>query len=177
MFFILIGGLLVAVSAGALASLPYRLAKKPVPRGLMPIIGGISLLVFVLWNDYSWYSRTIAELPERVAVVETFTYSGALQPWTLIKPRINRFTAVDRASIQRNEALPGYVMADIIFVQRYQPTLQARQIFDCADTRRADLTDSTEFDERGMPQNVNLVDLEDDHPLIPIVCAEPAPIG
>lgn len=170
MVFILIGAVLIAICAAALAALPFRLRGRKVPRGVPPIAAGIALVVFVLWNDYSWYSRTVGALPDRVTVVESLTYTSPMQPWTYLWPRTNRFSAVDRASIRRNDSLPDFVMTDVLFVQRYQPTLQASQIFDCAAGRRADLTDATQFDDRGMPQNAAWVDLEPDFPLLDIVC-------
>lgn len=172
MIFILIGGFLVALSAAALAALPFRLARRPVPRSVPVLAGGLALFAFVIWNDYSWYQRTRAELPERVSVISTLTYSDPVQPWTLVVPRVDRFTAIDRASIRRNADLPDFAIAEVLFVQRYQPTLRARQIFDCARMRRADLTDRTQFGDDGMPQDVVWVELDENDPMIVTVCQE-----
>ncbi|WP_099864139.1 hypothetical protein [Pararhizobium haloflavum] len=170
MIFILIGALLVAISAAALITLPFRLTRRKTPKGLPPLAAGIALVAFVVWNDYSWYGRTAGELPEQVAIVDSLDYQGPLQPWTYIVPRTNRFTAVDRSAIRRNEQLPGYAMFDLIFVQRYEPTLQTRQIVDCQGGRRADLTNETTYADDGMPQNVVWVSLEENDPLLEIVC-------
>lgn len=170
MLFILLGGLLVALSAAAIVTIPFRLTGRKTPKPLLPLSAGLALVVFVIWNDYSWYSRTAGELPERVSVVNSFTYSGALQPWTLVLPRVNRFTAIDTASIRRNDDLPGHAMAEVLFVQRYQPTLSARQIFDCEGSRRADLTNATTFSDDGMPENAVWVQLDEDDRLLQTVC-------
>jgi hypothetical protein len=173
MFMILIGAILVGISAAAISMLPFRLMGRKTPKGLPPIAAGLSLVAFVLWNDYSWFDRTAGELPDRVAVVEKFGYSAAIQPWTLVWPRTNRFSAIDRATIRRNEALPGYAMAEVVFVQRYQPTLRTTQFFDCTGMRRADLVNDTRFSEDGMPENAVWVALDEDDAMLEIVCDTP----
>jgi hypothetical protein len=172
MILFLLGAALAAIGAAALAVLPFRLAGRKVPRALPPIAVGFAVILFVIWNDYAWFPRASAALPEKVEVVETLAEKHAARPWTFIVPRVHRFTALDRTSIRRDEAPAGYAIAEVLFVQRAQPILRARQIFDCPGVRRADLTEGTEFAENGMPQEVVWVKVEPEDPLFVAICSE-----
>jgi hypothetical protein len=172
MYLILIGAVLVAISAAAIFSLGFRLLGRPVPKGILPVVAGVALATFVVWNDYSWFDRTAAELPEQVVILDTYSYSGAWQPWTYLVPRINRFTALNRDAVRRNANLPGMVMADLLLVARYEPVRTATQMIDCAGARRADVTNSTRFGDDGMPENVAWIELEPAHPILQAVCQD-----
>jgi hypothetical protein len=170
MILFLLGAVLVALGAAALTGLSFRLARRKAPRALPPLAAALALVLFVVWNDYAWFPRARAALPEEADVVETLAERGAVRPWTLIVPRISRFTALDRTGFGRDEAPEGYAIAEVFFVQRAQPVLSARQIFDCRTIRRADLTERTEFAENGMPLEVVWVEVEREDPLFVAVC-------
>lgn len=172
MIFILIGALLVGITAAAFAALPFRLAKKPVPRGVLPIAGGIALLTFVLWNDYSWFARTRDALPERIVVLNSDRYSGLWQPWTYLYPRVNGFTAVDPEAARRNPTLPGVAIAELYHVARYAPTGVSYRFVDCNEGRSALLPDEPAFDDSGMPRDAAWEEHGPDHPLIGAICAD-----
>ncbi len=171
MLFILAGALLIGVSAAALVALPFRLMRKPIPKGILPIAGGVALVSFVLWNDYSWFDRTRGELPERVVVLDEARYSGAIQPWTLAFPRVNAFVAMDPETARRNENLPGIVMTDVYYLRRYAPTLTSAHLVDCNERRSAVMANEPDFDEGGMPRDLEWRDGPIDQALIANLCA------
>lgn len=171
MIFILAGALLIGVSAAALVALPFRLMRKPIPKGILPIAGGVALVSFVLWNDYSWFDRTRSELPERVVVLDEARYSGAIQPWTLAFPRVNAFVAMDPNNARRNEGLPGIVMVDVYYLRRYAPTLTSAHLVDCNERRSANMPNEPDFAEDGMPLNLEWRDGTVDTALVEALCA------
>lgn len=172
MLMTLLGALVLAVAVAGMVSLAFRLARRPVPRGTLPLAAGLALVSFMAWNDYSWFSRTAAELPDDVVVAKTYTFRNFIQPWTMIVPRINRFAAVDLGSIRRNEAAPGVVLVNVYLAARYSPALTTTQFYDCNEGRRADATDSLEFGSDGLPVNADWVALEDDDSFLATVCAK-----
>lgn len=173
MLFNLIGTFVVGIAAAGTILLIYRLSGRRAPRWLMPAAAGVAMLSFHLWNEYTWFDRTSKALPEQVTVAERYAYQSVLQPWTLVAPRINRFTAVDRSSIRRNEQAPGYVMAEVFLVTRLDRTAKITQIYNCSEALRTDVGASSNVDERGLPVDADWIASETDDALFQLVCGPP----
>jgi hypothetical protein len=170
MLFNLIGIVVAGVAAAGSIMLVFRVLRRRPPGWLVPIAAGFAMIAFHLWNEYTWFGRVAEGLPEQVIVAERYTYESILQPWTLVQPRINRFAAVDRSTIRRNEQAPGYVMADILLVGRLDRTARITQLYDCREARRTDVIAATEVDERGLPVNATWIDAERDRNLFRLIC-------
>lgn len=145
---------LVAVGAGAAGLLHgiYRLLmrRKP-PKFIVPLSAGLAMIVFHIWNEYSWYGRTADMLPPSIEIVDTLSVKEFWAPWTYIFPKTNGFVALDRASTQQNAKLPGFVMATTMFVKRAEDTLITHIIINCAERRWMAIFEGTNFDENGLP--------------------------
>ncbi len=170
MFLTIIGAIVLAVAIAGVVQLAYRLAGRKPPRGTLPLAAGVALIIFFIWNDYSWYKRTADELPESVKVARAYPSTSKLQPWTYVKPHVTRFAAVDTATLKRNDAQPGYVLADIFLVERYVPTIKTVQLYDCDGGRRTDILETTEMGEDGLPANAQWYDLDADDAFRPLIC-------
>ncbi|WP_306119674.1 MULTISPECIES: hypothetical protein [unclassified Roseitalea] len=170
MLLTIVGAVVLAIASVGLVSMAFRLTGRRAPRGLLPLIAGIAMFGFMAWNENSWYARTVADLPESHVVVATGEFSNAIQPWTLVFPRINRFMVVDTRTIAANENAPGLRRAEVILAQRYTPTVTTRQFIDCDNARRADHTETTRFDDRGVPLVETWVDLSADDRLLEVIC-------
>lgn len=166
----LLGTFIAGIAAAGAVMLLYRVLGKQAPRWLLPTVAGAAMLNFHIWNEYTWFDRASKALPDHVVVAEHYTYKSMLQPWTLLAPRINRFTALDRSSIRRNERAPGYVMADIYLVARLERTAKLTQIYDCKKERRTDVSRSTATNERGLPIDAVWIAWESDDSLFQLVC-------
>lgn len=173
MLFNLIATFVIGVGAAGSIMLTFRLLRRPAPRWLIPAAAGAAMLSFHLWNEYTWFDRTSSALPEQVTVAERYPYQNVLQPWTLLAPRINRFTAVDRSSIRRNERAPGYVMAEVFLVTRLDQTAKVTQIYNCSEALRTDVGVATSVDERGLPVNADWIAPEAGDALFQLICGSP----
>jgi hypothetical protein len=154
---------------GACVAFVVRRVFGVTARWLVPAAAGAGMLGFTIWSDYTWFDRQRAGLPEGVVVVEAYTHSAAIQPWTLVSPVVNRFSALDRRSLTRHPERPEIVSAPFFVAQRYQPTFVSRQIVDCARGRRADAADAG---ADGAPPEDAWFALPADHPLLAAACAE-----
>lgn len=166
----LIGTLVLGVTAASIVLILFRVLGRPVPRWLLPAAAGIAMLGFLVWTDYAWFGRTEAALPANVVVAEGHASSSVLQPWTLIVPRIDRFSAVDTEAIRRNPQAPDLAMADVYLVARWNPTIRAHQLYDCATPRRADVGLDLKVDALGRPIDPPWVKLPPDDPVRRVVC-------
>lgn len=141
------------------------------PRYVLPLAIGGSMLAFPIWNEYSWYGRTVSELPPYIQVVQTFNHRSMWQFWTRVVPRVDHFIAIDRSSLLRNPDLPEHVMVDTLYVTREERTLLVHNMFDCKGARRAELAPSTRFDAQGLPVGVQWIEMEPGDPLLKAACA------
>lgn len=161
-----------AIAVGVLAACVAFIVRRVYgvnARFLIPLSAGAGMLGFTVWNDYTWFSRNAAGLPDTVQVARTIEKSWVIQPWTLIAPVVTRFQAVNRASVARNAEAPEVARATVYLVARYQPTFETVQLFDCAGGRRADAADAP---EGGLPEARAWVTVGLDDPLLRAVCAE-----
>jgi hypothetical protein len=169
-------GLIATVAAGlagaGIAMLLRRLSGGQLPRYIVPGTAGAAMFAFLIWNEYTWYSRTAAALPEGVVVFSSYPERMAWRPWTLLAPVTERFAAVDRGSIRRNENLPSQVMADVLLIGRRAPVARLPVLVDCDGPRRAEIPGGPEFDADGTLANANWTDLPPDDPLAGAVCSD-----
>ena len=102
----IIGMIAVGIGVAAVlyaASHALRKLGIALPRWIMPAGIGLGMLVFTIWNEYSWYSRVTGQLPDTIAVLETGSGGKAWRPWSFVVPVVNRFAVIDRAGISQLE--------------------------------------------------------------------------
>lgn len=99
------------------------------PPWLLPAGIGAAMVLYSVWNDYSWYDRAVTRLPEGTEVLMVGTARQAWAPWTFIAPVEVRFAALDPAAVTQAEG--GNRRAEIMLVERRGQTLIVPQEFDC----------------------------------------------
>ena len=100
----IIGMIAVGIGVAAVvyaASHALRKLGVVLPRWIMPAAIGLGMLVFTIWNEYSWYSRVTGQLPDTIAVLETGSGGKAWRPWSFVVPVVNRFADRPRRSQRR----------------------------------------------------------------------------
>ena len=173
MALVFIGALSVAVFAACVAFIIRHLTGL-FPRWIIPASAGLGMLGFTIWNDYTWFSRVLIDLPPDVIVADTFTATSAMQPWTMLIAPVNRFRAIDRRTIEPLPTRPDLRRAAVFMVARFNPTFVTPQVFDCAANARAD-GDPASVDADGVPPSTAWVPLAPEDPLLRAVCD--APLG
>lgn len=146
----LIATFAIGLGAGGIVVLLNRMSGRRLPKALMPICAGAAMFAFQIWEEYTWFDRTAAALPENLIVAETYLYRNPIQVWTMLKPRVATFDAVDQATAERHQAEPSIVRVQIQRHERFTDTQLRWFIFDCA-TPRATPHNSDLFDARGLP--------------------------
>jgi hypothetical protein len=74
------------------------------------------MLSFAIWNEYTWYPRTVAALPDGVVVARAQENSAPWRPWTYVRPIVTRFSAVDTRMNRTNPEAPGQVLTTVLLV-------------------------------------------------------------
>lgn len=128
----------IAVGVG-MAALLYALshagrkAGLTLPPWLLPAGIGLAMVSYSVWNDYAWFGRATASLPQDTQVLLVGRDSQPWAPWTYLAPVATRFAALDPAGIR--EGRGGIRQAPIMLVERRGQTVIVPQDFDCAGGR------------------------------------------
>ncbi|MEM9393942.1 MAG: hypothetical protein AAGA38_08795 [Pseudomonadota bacterium] len=170
MFLELVATFVIGFGAAGLILILNWISGRRLPRALLPIGAGLAMIGFTIWSEYNWYPRTLAQLPEGVEVLITNDKTAFYQPWSYLRPYVDRFAAVDVARALRNEDVPGLVIVPILFLERWAPGNEVPIVVDCAGSRRADMADGMDFDDAGAPVDPAWVSLDEEDPLLKAVC-------
>jgi hypothetical protein len=168
----LLGPVLFGIVVGGILVFLKRVLRVPMPGWALPAGVALGIVAAHLYNDYTWFDRFSAELPEGMEVIRTVSTTSLLEPWTYAVPKVTRFAALDRNSIRTNPAQPGLRIGQILLFQRYTPTASLLQVADCENGRIAALAADGKFSEDGLPQDVTWSDVPPDEPLFAAVCRE-----
>lgn len=166
----LVTAILLAIILILLAWAVFRTIRKPMPRALIPLIAGATAIGYGVYSEYTWEDRMLAKLPASMEVVHSGAGQSVFSPWSFLLPRTDRLSVVDTHSVRRNPEFEQFAMLELLFLQRFNPVLQVRQLIDCDTGRRADLTADAQFDEQGLPLNLDWQSLDSDERLLEIAC-------
>ena len=167
----LVGTLMVAVTAGGIAHFLVRTARGRLPAWLVPATAGIAMLGFVIYMEYSWAGRFVAQLPDEATVASRNATTAWFRPWTYVVPLTNRMTVIDHRFDRTNAQFPGIVITRLVLVGRWDPARPVPVVFDCTQGRRADLRDTVTFGDDGAIEGASWWHLPEDDPLLSAVCA------
>ncbi|WP_068113618.1 hypothetical protein [Tropicimonas marinistellae] len=168
--------LIAAITAGALGAGVVMILNSVtggrLPRWAMPIAAGSAIIAFAIFMEYTWFSRTTDRFPEGVEVAFTHEARGVWRPWTYAYPVIDRFSAIDRASIVASDAAPEQRRAELLLFDRWAQPQMVPVVYDCERTRMAPLFDTVKIDDSGVVVDAEWGPVDPDDAAINIVCKE-----
>lgn len=170
MFYELVAAFTAGVAAAGLVLMLNRLTGGRLPRYVMPMAAAAAMIGVQIWNEYDWFDRTRAGLPEGIEVTSSYSDAQPWRPWTYVLPQVTRFAAVDVGGARTNPEQPGLVMADMLLFGRYAPTHQLPQLIDCRGGRMADLTSAGAMSVDGAIPDARWVRLDAGDPLLGALC-------
>ena len=170
MFLELIGTVFAGIAAAGVVLIVNKMSGGRLPNWLTPVGAGLAMLATTISNEYSWYGRTTATLPEGLVVALPIEKSSFYQPWTRVAPYVDRFVAVDETSLKRNPALPEQRMIDLYFFGRWAPLKKVPVVYDCAGARRATLIDGVVFSDTGEILDADWMTIDRNDPVMNAVC-------
>lgn len=120
-------------------------SRGRLPKYAIPIAIGLGMLIFSVWNEYTWLPRVTKALPVGVVVLSAPADRSAWRPWTYLFPVASRFAALDRTSMLTSAANPAIRRMDAMIVQRWAATVRVPMAFDCGRNQQANLTDGADL--------------------------------
>ena len=171
MFFEFVAAIVAGFLGAGLALVANRLSGGRLPRWIMPVAAGAAMIAYTIWSEYTWFDRTVAQLPDDMEVTLVNEASALYRPWTYVAPLKDRFAALDHASMQTNPEVPDQRIATMFFFGRWSPVRSVPMIFDCARGRQAPLATVT-FDDKGAASAALWSAPDAENPAIAAACKE-----
>lgn len=159
----------IAGFAGAgIGFLLRNLTGKRLPKGIVPVCAGLTMIVATVGLEYGWEGGVRATMAEDLVVVSTREQQAWYQPWTLVRPWVRGFIGYSPAENRETAPGSGILAVQLRIQERWQPQVVSPALVDCVNARWTDLRATTEFDDAGTP--IDTIWREDD-PNVPIVSA------
>lgn len=172
MFLELIGVIFAGIAMAGVVMLLNRLVGGRIPKWMMPVAAGLAMIGATVSNEYSWFERTQAGLPDGVEVVASFEKKGFLRPWTYVAPYTDKFAAIDQLSLRQNDNLPDMKMFDLLLFGRWSAVQKVPMVFDCATGRQAALIEGADFASDGSLKGAEWFTPPSNDPVQSAACAE-----
>lgn len=174
MFMTLVATFLAGIAAAGFVMLLNHLMGKTtgrtLPRWFTPIAAGAAMILATISSEYGWFGNTTSNMPEEFAIVQTVESQAFYRPWTYVKPFVDRFVAVDMASVRNHESHPDMRLADLYFYGRWAPIHQLAVLADCANGRRAALVEAITFNADGSVTGADWIPAPHDDPVLTQIC-------
>lgn len=170
MFLELIATVFAGVAVAGIVLVINRASGGAFPRWLAPAAAGLGMIVATIASEYSWYERNTADLPAEVVVIDQVENRSFYRPWTYVRPYVDRFVALDEASVLRNQQVPAQRLADLYFFGRWSQVNTLTVAVDCDQNRRAALVEAVEFDNAGRIENADWVTAPQGDPIVRSIC-------
>ena len=172
MFLELVGVIFAGVAMAGVVMILNRLVGGRIPKWMMPVAAGLAMIGATISNEYSWFERTGAGLPEGVDIVASFEKKGAMRPWTYVAPYTDKFAALDRLSLRENDAHPDMKILDLLLFARWSAVQKVPMVFDCAAGSQAALIEGTDFENDTALGDVDWFTPPSDDPIQTAACKE-----
>ena len=130
------------------------------------------MLIATISSEYGWYNRTARTMPEGMVVAHTVEEAVIYRPWTYAVPFVTRFIAVDTATMRTHPQQPDQRMVDLVIYGRWTRTAKIPVLFDCRNSKRADIVDGVEFGDDGQVLDATWIAVAADDPVLRAACAE-----
>ncbi len=179
MLFHLIAVFMIGVLGASVAYIAFRLSGRRLSKAIIPFAAGLAMLAYSIWNESTWFTRTLGALPPSFALVEKGQpVVSPLSPWTYLLPRTDSFLVLAVRAIQPLPASEGRYLAQVHKVSRFDPVAKSSWVVDCQSQLQAEIVASTKFDANGLPSNPVWSKADDHNAIAKAVCtriAAPTP--
>lgn len=99
------------LGAAGIAMLLRKLSGNRLPKWIIPALGGLGMLGYQIYYEYSWFEHQLQRQPAESVLVASETGEVFWRPWTFFWPMTTAFTVLDSKSLLREDAAVGNVVA------------------------------------------------------------------
>mgnify|MGYP003653231460 FL=1 len=99
------------LGAAGIAMLLRKLSGNRLPKWIIPALGGLGMLSYQIYYEYSWFEHQLQRQPAESVLVASETGEVFWRPWTFFWPMTTAFTVLDSKSLLREDASGNNVVA------------------------------------------------------------------
>lgn len=99
------------LGAAGIAMLLRKLTRNRLPKWIIPAFGGLGMLSYQIYYEYSWFDHQLLRQPAESVLVASETGEVFWRPWTFFWPMTTAFTVLDTKSLLREETAGSSVVA------------------------------------------------------------------
>jgi hypothetical protein len=99
------------LGAAGIAMLLRKLTGNRLPKWIIPAFGGLGMLAYQIYYEYSWFDYQLQRQPPESVIVASETGEVFWRPWTYFWPMTTAFTVLDSKSLLREDAVGNDVVA------------------------------------------------------------------
>lgn len=157
--------------AGAGIGLVLRsLTRNRLPKGIIPICAGLTMLVATVGLEYSWENGVRRTMAADLVIVSTREQQAWYQPWTLVRPWVRGFISYSPSETVETAEGSGILAVQLRIQERWQPQIIRPALVDCANARWTDLIATTTFTDTGEPEGATWRETGLEDPVVNAVC-------
>ena len=113
MLWTLLAIVVAGLGAAGIALLLRKLTRNTLPKWIVPLFGGLGMLGYQVFYEYSWFEHQQARQPKESVVVATEAGHVFWRPWSYFVPMVTAFTVLDSTSVATRE-LDGRMVAEFM---------------------------------------------------------------
>ncbi|MDX1298450.1 MAG: hypothetical protein R3260_09435 [Pseudomonas sp.] len=99
------------LGAAGIAMLLRKLSGNRLPKWIIPALGGLGMLSYQIYYEYSWFEHQLQRQPAESVLVASETGEVFWRPWTFFWPMTTAFTVLDSKSLLRENTASNNVVA------------------------------------------------------------------
>jgi hypothetical protein len=99
------------LGAAGIAMLLRKLTGNRLPKWIIPAFGGLGMLSYQIYYEYSWFEHQLQRQPAESVLVASENGEVFWRPWTFYWPMTTAFTVLDSKSLLREDASDSDVVA------------------------------------------------------------------
>lgn len=170
MFWTLVTVFIAGFAGAGIGFLLRSLTRKRLPKGIVPICAGLTMIAATVGQEYGWYDGVRATMAEDLVIVSTREQQAWYQPWTFVRPWVRGFIGYSPAETVETAPGSGILAVQLRLQERWQPQTVMPILVDCAAGRWTDVTPEMTFTDSGAPQDASWRETGPDDPILRAVC-------
>ncbi len=171
MFWTLVTVFVAGFAGAGLGFLLRSVTRKKLPKGIVPICAGLTMIAAAVGQEYSWHEGVLRTMAEDLVIVSKREQRAWYQPWTFVQPWVRGFIAYSPVEAVETALGSGVWAVQLRIQERWQPQTVMPVLVDCVRQRWTDLSPDVLFNPSGQPENVLWRDGSDEAPVVRSVCA------
>ena len=76
MYVFIFSTVVIGFASAGVVMLLFRLWGRKAPKYVIPLVAAIAMFGYMIWDEYTWFDRYEARLPQTISVIQTFTRPG-----------------------------------------------------------------------------------------------------